>query len=302
MSDEELYHQGLMNSTKGVTGTDNPCATMEEAAEKYLPKGWDNTFTRRKFFPYWRSVLQARAFLRVYPSYATADASRPTVPTPVPGHKLPSLGKAPQLLSNRQSRRLFGTGASAARSALGYEELRRSRGSSMDSTPSQIHNLSLLVGVAQVTNDHGQSRRLFGTAASILLKVARKVLLVRAVIQCIFLLDGKMRLLLVRALYGRLVMPDWQLCYCFYDTPDRLGVFISSDQICYYLCFMKTAPNEGSWVAAPKNIVPSRYFQQSFRWLTNRCQRAPEMLFQASLRLYSKVSTKVVQQSTVGKT
>ncbi|XP_073358459.1 uncharacterized protein [Aegilops tauschii subsp. strangulata] len=175
MSDEELYHQGLMNSTKGVTGTDNPCATMEEAAEKYLPKGWDNTFTRRKFFPYWRSVLQARAFLRVYPSYATADASRPTVPTPVPGHKLPSLGKAPQLLSNRQSRRLFGTGASAARSALGYEELRRSRGSSMDSTPSQIHNLSLLVGVAQVTNDHGQSRRLFGTAASILLKVARKV-------------------------------------------------------------------------------------------------------------------------------
>ncbi|XP_044404332.1 uncharacterized protein [Triticum aestivum] len=138
MSDEELYHQGLMNSTKGGA------AEEVHAAEKYLPKGWDNTFTRRKFFPYWRSVLQARAFLRVYPAYATADASRPTVPTPVPGHKLPSLGKAPQLLSNRQSRRLFGTDASAARSALGYEELRCPRGSSMDRTPSQNHNLSLL--------------------------------------------------------------------------------------------------------------------------------------------------------------
>lgn len=40
--------------------------------------------------------------------------------------------------------------------------------------PSQNHNLSLLGGVAQVTNNHRQSRRLFGTAASILLKVARK--------------------------------------------------------------------------------------------------------------------------------
>ncbi|KAM3224979.1 hypothetical protein ACQJBY_058002 [Aegilops geniculata] len=138
MSDEELYHQGLMNSTKGGA------AEEVHAAEKYLPKGWDNTFTRRKFFPYWRLVLQARAFLRVYPSYATVDASRPTVPTPVPGHKLPSLGKAPQLLSNRQSRRLFGTDASAARSAFGYEEHHRPRGSSMDSTPSQNHNLSLL--------------------------------------------------------------------------------------------------------------------------------------------------------------
>ncbi|KAM3224999.1 hypothetical protein ACQJBY_058004 [Aegilops geniculata] len=168
MSDEELYHQGLMNSTKGGA------AEEVHAAEKYLPKGWDNTFTRRKFFPYWRSVLQARAFLRVYPSYATADASRPTVPTPVPGHKLPSLGKAPQLLSNRQSRRLFGTDASAARSAFGYEEHHRPRGSSMDSTPSQNHNLSLLGRVTQATNYHGQSRRLFGTTASILLKVAMK--------------------------------------------------------------------------------------------------------------------------------
>ncbi|KAM3243787.1 hypothetical protein ACQJBY_055619 [Aegilops geniculata] len=168
MSDEELYHQGLMNSTKGGA------AEEVHAADKYLPKGWDNTFTRRKFFPYWRSVLQAWAFLRVYPSYATADASRPTVPTPVPGHKLPSLRKAPQLLSNRQSRRLFGTDASAARSALGYEELRRPRGSSMASTPSQNHNLSLLGRVTQATNNHRQSRRLFGTAASILLKVARK--------------------------------------------------------------------------------------------------------------------------------
>ncbi|XBH80242.1 hypothetical protein VPH35_106023 [Triticum aestivum] len=176
MSDEELYHQGLMNSTKGGA------AEEVHAAEKYLPKGWDNTFTRRKFFPYWRSVLQARAFLRVYPAYATADASRPTVPTPVPGHKLPSLGKAPQLLSNRQSRRLFGTDASAARSALGYEELRCPRGSSMDRTP-----------ITQATNNHGQSRRLFGTAASILLKVARKV---AGGTRCIFLLDGKMRLLI----------------------------------------------------------------------------------------------------------
>ncbi|KAM3243790.1 hypothetical protein ACQJBY_055619 [Aegilops geniculata] len=184
MSDEELYHQGLMNSTKG--GAAEEVHVLEHsiftscsfgkclAADKYLPKGWDNTFTRRKFFPYWRSVLQAWAFLRVYPSYATADASRPTVPTPVPGHKLPSLRKAPQLLSNRQSRRLFGTDASAARSALGYEELRRPRGSSMASTPSQNHNLSLLGRVTQATNNHRQSRRLFGTAASILLKVARK--------------------------------------------------------------------------------------------------------------------------------
>uniref|UniRef100_A0ACD6ADQ3 Uncharacterized protein n=1 Tax=Avena sativa TaxID=4498 RepID=A0ACD6ADQ3_AVESA len=176
--DEELYHKGLTNSTKGVTGMDNLLAAEEEVnvVENKLCRGWDPTYTRRRFFPYWRSVLLARCFVRVYPAYARADASRPTVPTPVPGHKLPVLGRAPQLSSNHQSRRPFGTCASTARwSALGCEELRRSWGSSIDSTPVQNHNFQMLGRVGQLTNNNGQSRRLFGTAASILLKVVRNV-------------------------------------------------------------------------------------------------------------------------------
>ena len=149
------------------------CGIMGQAVEKKLRGGWDPTYTRRRFFPYWRSVLLARCFVRVYPSYAKADASRPTVPTPVPGHKLPVVGGAPQLLSNRQSRRPFGTAASTARSALGCEGPCCSWGSSMDSFPIENHNFSLFGKVGQLLTNNRQSRRLFGTAASILLKVAR---------------------------------------------------------------------------------------------------------------------------------
>ncbi|XP_051208938.1 uncharacterized protein [Lolium perenne] len=173
-SNQELYHKGPMDSTKGVTGTDNLCAAEEvNAVEKKLRGGWDPTYTRRRFFPYWRSVLLARCFVHVYPPYATADASQPTVTTPVPGLKRPVFGIAPQLSRNCQSRRFFGTGASTARSALGCEDLRRSWGSSMDSNPIQNHNLSLLGRVGQLLTNNRQSGRHFGTAASILLKVAR---------------------------------------------------------------------------------------------------------------------------------
>lgn len=43
---------------------------------KKAPKGWDPTYTRRSFFPYWRSVLGARCHVKVYPAYAAADLAQ----------------------------------------------------------------------------------------------------------------------------------------------------------------------------------------------------------------------------------
>lgn len=48
---------------------------MIQVVRKTIPRGWDPEYTRRMFFPYWRSVLRARCLLTVYPSYAPAPAS-----------------------------------------------------------------------------------------------------------------------------------------------------------------------------------------------------------------------------------
>ncbi|RLN24863.1 hypothetical protein C2845_PM07G07120 [Panicum miliaceum] len=45
-----------------------------EVMRKKKASGWDPDYTRRMFFPYWRSVLKARCVVKVYPSHAPAPA------------------------------------------------------------------------------------------------------------------------------------------------------------------------------------------------------------------------------------
>ncbi|CAN6182837.1 unnamed protein product [Urochloa humidicola] len=83
--------------------------------------GWDPTYTRRSFFPYWRSVLRTRCPVKVYPAYARADVSNhklgsrssPMIngSTPTPNHKLGSVGRISPLPSNHQPKRSFSTAA-----------------------------------------------------------------------------------------------------------------------------------------------------------------------------------------------
>jgi len=82
---------------------------------KKVSGGWDPTYTKRSFFPFWRSVLGARCNTRVYPSYAAADDKmvldlellRKRMSnglSPIPNH-VGFIGKIQQLTSTRQSRR-----------------------------------------------------------------------------------------------------------------------------------------------------------------------------------------------------
>ncbi|CAL5013627.1 unnamed protein product [Urochloa decumbens] len=102
-------------------------AAEEKAARKEVGGGWDPTYARRSFFPYWRSVLRIRYPVRVFPAYARADPrsglnleQRPRVSrnspmvngsTPTPNHKLGSVGRILPLTSSHQSRRSFSTAA-----------------------------------------------------------------------------------------------------------------------------------------------------------------------------------------------
>ena len=47
--------------------------SMRQAVRNKVPKGWDPTYTRSSFFPYWRSVLGARCRMKMYAAYAAAD-------------------------------------------------------------------------------------------------------------------------------------------------------------------------------------------------------------------------------------
>uniref|UniRef100_A0ACD5UH06 Uncharacterized protein n=1 Tax=Avena sativa TaxID=4498 RepID=A0ACD5UH06_AVESA len=62
--DEELYHKGLTNSTKGVTGMDNLRAAEEEVnvVENKLCRGWDPTYTRRR----WSGMCEQLAIKLVF--------------------------------------------------------------------------------------------------------------------------------------------------------------------------------------------------------------------------------------------
>ena len=80
--------------------------------------GWDPTYTKRSFFPYWRSVLQDRVPLKVYPAYASSGLSLSNSivngSTPTPNHKLGPVRRISPLASNNQPRRCFITAASGA--------------------------------------------------------------------------------------------------------------------------------------------------------------------------------------------
>ncbi|CAL5082186.1 unnamed protein product [Urochloa decumbens] len=77
ISTNGLHDKGLVHATKELT----EMSYLHDVAEKVLRKkvtgGWDPTYTRRSFFPYWRPVLGARCKVRVYPSYAAADDKIP---------------------------------------------------------------------------------------------------------------------------------------------------------------------------------------------------------------------------------
>uniref|UniRef100_A0ACD5YHS8 Uncharacterized protein n=1 Tax=Avena sativa TaxID=4498 RepID=A0ACD5YHS8_AVESA len=122
--------KGLTNTNMAVTETDNLDAAEKKAVRKKSGGGWDPTYTKRSFFPYWRSVLLARFPVKVYPAYASADPRSGFKPgqlgvclskklmangtTPTPNHKLGPVQRIPPLTSNNQPRRCFFTAATGA--------------------------------------------------------------------------------------------------------------------------------------------------------------------------------------------
>ncbi|KAM0857717.1 hypothetical protein ACQ4PT_048310 [Festuca glaucescens] len=104
--------------------------TQTQAVRKKAGGGWDPTYTKRSFFPYWRSVLLARYPVKVYPAYASADPRSGLKPgqlgvfmtrklmangtTPCPNHKLGPVQRISPLTSNNQHRRCFMTAATGA--------------------------------------------------------------------------------------------------------------------------------------------------------------------------------------------
>ncbi|RCV12337.1 hypothetical protein SETIT_2G261200v2 [Setaria italica] len=112
MSDKKSCSKG---ANRGVMETAILHAAEEKAARTEVGGGWDPTYARRSYFPYWRSVLRTRCPVRVYPAYARAEARFPMVNgcTPITDHKLSSVGRITALTSN-QPKRSFSTAAIGA--------------------------------------------------------------------------------------------------------------------------------------------------------------------------------------------
>ncbi|KAG2635957.1 hypothetical protein PVAP13_2NG408600 [Panicum virgatum] len=109
-------------SKKSSTG-----ARLRKVARKEEDRGWDPTYTRRSFFPYWRSMLRTRCLVKVYPVYARADArsgrhlerisvsqSSPIINGATPNHKLGLVGRTSTLPSNLHAKRSFSIAAIGA--------------------------------------------------------------------------------------------------------------------------------------------------------------------------------------------
>uniref|UniRef100_A0ACD5YHN5 Uncharacterized protein n=1 Tax=Avena sativa TaxID=4498 RepID=A0ACD5YHN5_AVESA len=100
------------------TQTANLDAAGEKAVRKKAGGGWDPTYTKRCFFPYWRSVLLARFPVKVYPAYASADPrSEPGqrgVFMSIRADKLGLRQRISPVTSNNQPRRCFITAATGA--------------------------------------------------------------------------------------------------------------------------------------------------------------------------------------------
>ncbi|RCV12279.1 hypothetical protein SETIT_2G256300v2 [Setaria italica] len=112
MSDKKSCSKG---ANRAVMETAILHAAEEKAARTEVGGGWDPTYARRSYFPYWRSLLRTRCPVRVYPPYATAEAKFPMVNgcTPITDHKLSSVGRITALTSN-QPKRSFSTAAIGA--------------------------------------------------------------------------------------------------------------------------------------------------------------------------------------------
>ncbi|KAM0899207.1 hypothetical protein ACQ4PT_021501 [Festuca glaucescens] len=89
------------------------------ATRKKRPKGWELEYTRRSFFPYWKSVLSqlhgTSPIIKLQTIQETEENWNRSVAErspPISNNNLGLLGRVPQLTSNQQSRRLFGTTAS----------------------------------------------------------------------------------------------------------------------------------------------------------------------------------------------
>ncbi|PNT63846.1 uncharacterized protein LOC112268724 isoform X2 [Brachypodium distachyon] len=120
--------KGPVDANMAVMGTANLDAAGKKAVRTKVGGGWDPTYTKRSFYPFWRSVLQAR-FPKVYPAYASEDPWSGRKPgqlcvplqkangsgsTPTPNHKFGLVQRVLPRRSNDQPRRCFITAATGA--------------------------------------------------------------------------------------------------------------------------------------------------------------------------------------------
>ncbi|KQK03567.1 hypothetical protein BRADI_2g08634v3 [Brachypodium distachyon] len=109
--------KGLVDANMADMRTANLDAAEKKAVRKIIGGGWDPTYARRDFFPYWRSVLQARFPVKIYPAYANEDPKRKPISngsTPIPNHTRGSVQGIVPPRSNNQPRRCFITAATGA--------------------------------------------------------------------------------------------------------------------------------------------------------------------------------------------
>ncbi|XP_044450048.1 uncharacterized protein [Triticum aestivum] len=123
--------KGVSDANMTVTETANLDAAEEKAVRKEVGGGWDPTYTKRSYFPYWRSVLEARFPVRVYPAYASSDPRSGLKPgqlrvslsknlimangsTPTQNYRPAPVPRILPLTSNNQPRRCFITAATSA--------------------------------------------------------------------------------------------------------------------------------------------------------------------------------------------
>ncbi|BAF21691.2 uncharacterized protein [Oryza sativa Japonica Group] len=125
MSETKSCSKGFTDANTAVAEMANLHAADKKAGRKEVGRGWDPTYTRRNFFPYWRSILRTRCPVKVYPTYARADARSgrdleqirafESNSSMAKNRILGSVGRIPSLLaSNHQSKRSFSTAATGA--------------------------------------------------------------------------------------------------------------------------------------------------------------------------------------------
>ncbi|XP_037429021.1 uncharacterized protein LOC119294850 isoform X1 [Triticum dicoccoides] len=120
MSDRESCES--TDTNMAATKTANLHAAKKKPARKKVGGGWDPTYARRRFFPYWRSVLQARFPVKVYPNYARTDLEQLHVSLRTSVAKgsirtqniVGPVGRISALIGNNQSTRRFITTATGA--------------------------------------------------------------------------------------------------------------------------------------------------------------------------------------------